>query len=95
MAYIGQNRRFIVFVVSFMQDILIHIKVFTQEKFHHVWIRNTYTIQDFISDIETSWALEQTTFSHFFYHIESGRILNSKQTFKENAVISGDHFIVF
>ena len=33
--------------------------------------------------------------AHFFYHTESGRILNSGKTFRENAVIYGDHFILF
>ena len=95
MARIGQNRRCIHLIGNNMQDIFIHIKIFTQSKFHHVWIRDTYVIEDFIQDIEKSWPLERTTFAHFFYHTESGRILNSGKTFRENAVISGDHFILF
>lgn len=78
-----------------MHEFMLHIRIFTEEKIHHVWIRNTYTVQEFLSDIQKSWKLESTDFEHFFYHLESGRILKPEWTFYKNTVVSGDHCILF
>lgn len=78
-----------------MQEVMVHIQVFTQEKTHHVWIRDTYIIRDFLQDIQDSWILENTSFEHFFYHVESNCVLDSTLSFRQNQVVSGDHCILF
>ena len=78
-----------------MDELMIHIRIFTEDKIHHVWIRDTYAVRDFLKDIQKSWHLENTNFEHFFYHIESNRILDPGQSFYDNIVMTGDHCILF
>lgn len=77
-----------------MNEFLLHIRIFDQRKMHHVWIRDVVLVRTFLEDISLSWDLPQTEFDHFFYHLENHRVLDPELSFGDNAVISGDHFIL-
>lgn len=78
-----------------MDKCLLHIKVFSEKRWHDVWIQKDANIGYFILDIQDSWLIEDYAYEHIFYHCEANRFLVSEQTWEENYVCSGDHLILF
>lgn len=75
--------------------VLVHIKVFNQEKQYDVWIEEDCKVNDFLEDVVGSWLKKRYAYEHFLYHIDERKLLANQLSFKENHVIHSDQLILF
>lgn len=73
-----------------MTEYLLHFKVFNQEQEHHVWVSNSYIIEDFMKEIEPLWKIK----GYELFGFETKSFLDQKKSWFDNKIVSGDHIMV-
>lgn len=78
-----------------MNQILIHIKVFTMKEEQDIWVSPCFVVEELMQRLKALWLHGRYRYENGLYLMEEKRFLDLKKTLEENQVIQGDHLILY